>query len=265
MNFNQRIKLLVNKIVKIKNKNIIEQILLKDTGNSNKKFIKISKLIHSSHQLNQNRLFISTKLANFISKYFNNKKQLYIADIGGAEGYVLKEIGEMLQLTKKHLYCIEPLTPWTESYNFLNDKYIQYVFWDGIEIKNLKPLDIVIIMVSLHHMTDDTMKNLFSSINVKPGGLLIIKEHDCNTPEDKYVINWEHHLYHLSSLNIQNEDEIKNYKQQYIDNYKSKNFYDEFITLCYGYEPILELNRLFENNNDYKNPTNLYWKIYRKK
>jgi ubiquinone/menaquinone biosynthesis C-methylase UbiE len=276
MNLNSRIERIIHKIIKNNYiKKHIHAVLTSDTNVSFKKFIYLSHLIHSQQQQQQqqkkehpeNRTYISNKLCQYISRehYCVDMK---IADIGGGNGDIIKEIGQTLSLPRENLYCIESVAPWSEPYTFTNNSFIQYIFWDNLTIPTIEnnSLDIIFIMVTLHHMTDETIRRVFENIGrlAKPDSLLIIKEHDCRTAEDEYVINWEHHLYHLVEMGRKlKEVDIIEYTGHYIANYKSKKIYDDIIGSV-GYTPILELNRLFERNADYKNPTNLYWKIYRR-
>lgn len=269
----QKFDILINKILKLKieKKKAIALILTLTRSYSVKKFLFISNAYHSENVINfkPDRHFISYK----ISKYLLNTcfhKNMKIADIGGGNGDVIKIIGENLNLPKENLYCIENNSnSWAETYSFSNGKHIQYIFWDNITISNIKPqsLDVVLIMVTLHHMPNDIIQNLFNNLQqlAKPNSLLLLKEHDCKTSNDLYLINWEHHLYHIINSHLLNENDVLKYKETYVDNYKTKSYYDNLLYKN-GYIDILELTRLFDKNLhlDKNNITNLYWKIYKK-
>jgi len=271
MNLNMRFNILLKKI--IKNEKIlktIEDLLTETRSYSKKKFLQISKIYHSYNiksNIPTNRNFISKKIATYILKK-HYLKSMKIADIGGGNGDVLKEVGQLLKLNKNNLYCVENISGWTETYNYSNQQYLQYIFWDNVTIPTIKAnsLDVVLIMVSLHHMSDLIIKDLFKNLQIlsKANSLLIIKEHDCQNSNDLYIINWEHHLYEITHRPNLSENDIIKYKANYVDNYKTKGYYDKLIH-SYGYIDVVELNRLFEPvGEDAKNPTNLYWKIYKK-
>jgi len=273
MSLNMRFNILLKKIIKNeKILKIIEGLLTETRSYSKKKFLHISKLYHSyniTSNIPTNRNFISKKISNYILKN-HFLKSMKIVDIGGGNGDVLKEVGQFLKLNKNNLYCVESLSGWTETYNYTNKKYLQYIFWDNVTIPTIKEntVDVVLIMVSLHHMSDSIVKDLFKNLQIlsKPNSLLIIKEHDCQNSNDLYVINWEHHLYEITHRPNLSENDIIKYKANYVDNYKTKGYYDKIIH-SYGYIDVVELNRLFEPepvDKDTKNPTNLYWKIYKK-
>lgn len=271
MSLNMRFNILLKKIIKNENiLKIIEDLLTKTRSYSKKKFLQISKIYHSYNiksNIPTNRNFISKKIAIYILKK-HYLKSMKIADIGGGNGDVLKEVGQFLKLNKNNLYCVENISGWTETYNYSNQQYLQYIFWDNVTIPTIKAnsLDVVLIMVSLHHMSDLIIKDLFKNLQIlsKANSLLIIKEHDCQNSNDLYIINWEHHLYEITHRPNLNENDIIKYKANYVDNYKTKGYYDKLIH-SYGYIDVVELNRLFEPvGEDEKNPTNLYWKIYKK-
>jgi SAM-dependent methyltransferase len=272
MNLSVRVEKIVNKIIKNNNiKRNIQQTIVNDTTHSTKTFLYLSNLINRQKQTKndvENRTFVSNKLSHYIRKN-HYTEDMKIADIGGGNGQILKELGQSLSLPQTNLYCVEQITPWAEPYAYNNSQFIQYIFWDNKTIPTIEPksLDVVFVMVTLHHMTDETIHNTMINLIklVKKGSLLIIKEHDCKSAEDKYVIDWEHHLYHLVETPTQTEHDIQQYKKHYIDNFKTKARFDDIIE-HYGYQSVQELNRFFEEtpepNN--KNPTNLYWKIYQK-
>lgn len=270
MNFNARIEKIIHKIIKNNTiKKTIHSFVSKDNYQITfKKMIQLSKIIHQTKNSSIpiiSRTFISNKLSSFIQKY-HYSPSMKIADIGGGNGQILKEIGTTLKLSKEQLYCIEQNLPWSEPYPFSHSDSLQYIFWNNENIPTIESssLDVVFLMVTLHHMTDNTIAKVFENLErlLKKGSLLIIKEHDCLTKEDQCVIDWEHHLYHLVESPLQTEEALIEYKKHYINNFKSKQQWDELIQ-GYGYTSIVELNRLFERNVDNKNSTNLYWKIYR--
>lgn len=270
MNVSTRIERIINKIIKNNNiKKHIHQLLSQPSNHSYiKQIIYLSKLIHRNKEIchpPKTRTYISNKLSNYLLEN-HYSKDMTIVDIGGGNGQILKEIGENMKLPKEQLYCVEPNIPWTEPYSYLHNDFIQYVFWDNLWIPiQDHSIDVVFMMVSLHHMTDETIKKTMENIVriSKPNSVLIVKEHDCVSNEDRYVIEWEHHLYHLVETCQQNEEKCKDYMNNFIQNYKSKMWINDLM-MSYGFHSVMELNRLFERNVDTKNPTNLYWKIFTK-
>lgn len=232
----------------------INKLLLK---NSIKKNIIINNIDTDKHK------YIAFELVKIIKELkFNNK--IKIADIGGGEGYIIEEIGKLMNINKENLYCIEQ-KEWHELYTFNNN--IKYIFWnnENIDIPN-NTIDIIIIMVTLHHMHDNIIENVFINIKkiLKPNGIIIIKEHDYNY-KIKTIIDWEHHLYHIiaSPNNNINKNDLEKYFNYYVNNYKSKLEFDTLFKK-YNFIDIIELDTHFNksNNKFYLNPTNLYWKIY---
>ena len=279
----KRINILLNKILKNKKSNDIinniQTIILELKNESNKlknAIISINNILSENNQksnndideiINKNHNYVSTNLSNIISK--NIKKpnnEIKIADIGGGEGNIITNIGKLLEIPSSNLYCIEQNNQWAESYRFNNN--INYVFWDNVYI-NIpdNSIDIVILMVSLHHMTnqivDNTMKNIKRIL--KPDGIVVLKEHDMINEDIKYTIDWEHHLYHILNSNKEDltKNRLKKYLKKFINNYKSKDEYDKLF-LSYNLKGLEELNRQFKplSCTDYSNASNLYWKIY---
>lgn len=216
-----------------------------------------------------------------------NTKSIGI-DIGGGDGLFLHTFAKKYSLSEDNVLCIETQVDWSEIYNA---HYTNTIYWDNVILPDISLLNNNIVeespiflfcKVSLHHMTDATIHNLFSQITERIKNrtvYLIVKEHDCITTEDRYIIEWEHHLYHIIdtikkySSNKPNTvsiyDEFSSYiATQCIDNFnfKSKEEWTQLFSE-WKFTRIQELNRFFlpniGNNRDVKNITNLYWAIYK--
>lgn len=273
ISIDDRINRLINKLIKT-NKNTnkrIKQSILNSINktNLNETLIEVKTILNSNNikldNLNKNHYWVANKLIEVISKY-NYTNTASIVDIGGGNGNILNYINKLLGIPKKNLYIIEQIEDWFETNNYIHD--INYIFWNNkyINIES-NTIDIIIIMVSLHHMSDITINNLLFNIDriLKPNGLIIIKEHNCKTTEDKFVIDWEHHLYHLLKSENISEQANNSYINKFTNNYKSIEEYNN-IFAKFNYTNILNMNRLFMQYDpiDILNPTNLYWSIYKK-
>jgi ubiquinone/menaquinone biosynthesis C-methylase UbiE len=193
-------------------------------------------------------------------------------DFGGGNGNVLSGINNALterQSKPENFICVET-NKWVEKYLF-NNENITYMFWNNetVDIEDAS-IDIVLCMVSLHHMTDETISNVLKEAYriLKPDGLFFLKEHSM-TRDSYYFIQWEHHLYHI--LDISYDGQIFNsakYFNNSIENYKPKEMWARIIQNN-GFSLLQRLNRFLDgdfNNgeNEYKNATNLYWDVYTK-
>lgn len=247
---------------------IIEKTNL-EKNNIIRSMLEINDIINNSNIIKPssqpNHKWVASNIVNIIKKY-GFDKNVKIIDIGGGEGNILKIINEMYNVSNDNLYCVEQIGDWSEKYKFMNN--INYIFWDNINI-NIEPntVDVIIIMVSMHHMDDATLNNLLHNTKkiLKNNGIVIIKEHDHNSKISR-IIDWEHHLYHLlmSEDQMITLDNLDNYLETFVNNYKSKKEFDVLFRK-YGYVGAEELNRYFQplTNAISFNPTNLYWKIYK--
>ena len=282
INFSSSIKILLNKLLRYAKKtninynNVIKNInniIVKTTNNSEsiiKSIINIDQIITFSditklHTLskNTNHDWVSEKLTEIIKKY-HYPNSIKIMDIGGGEGNILQQIGLLHNIPNNNLYCVEQQNDWSENYKY--DNNLNYIFWDN-EIINVekKSIDIILIMVALHHMDDQTITNLMNNIKslLKDDGIIIIKEHDNLNDTTKKIIDWEHHIYHILMTTEINEDNLKTYLNTFVNNYKSMNEIDKIFEIN-GFKIKEILDRKFTKFilHDHFNPTNLYWKIY---
>lgn len=239
---------------------------------------KIKKTCDLEDKTNKNHKWVTIKLTSIVKDYYvsnidkftdlQSLSDLKIVDIGGGEGNIISWLGESLDIPKSNIYCVENKLSWDESYEFTNN--INYIFWDNLNI-DIKPnsIDIIIMIVSIHHMTNTTINNLMLNLKkiLKPNGLIIIKEHDSNNNTVKRIIDYEHHLYHI--LMTPNYDLDKNKLKIYLDNFTNNYMsmkYTEHIFKENGFNHIQTLNRMFKPyiKHDDLDSTNLYWAIYNK-
>ena len=265
---------LINKIYKFvsyREKEYIKGLIYKSTeSNINTTFMLIWEIVNNSvigKKIfpDENRQeFIISKLGAYLSSRYNmGLPNLKIMDIGGGNGNVVSGLAK--EKEKENYICLETHTDWMETYKY-NNENITYMFWDNKTVPQAdNTMDIILCMVSLHHMTDETIQITLSEIGriLKPGGLLLIKEHHY-TPESEEYIIWEHHLYHILDVSFANKtvDPVK-YFHDNINNFKSKQEWKELIENT-GLRWKETSNRFLDGpfTKDDKNASCLYWDVY---
>ena len=207
--------------------------------------------------------YIANKLTALMMPIVNNNPDFRILDIGGGNGYILSHLGNKLGLKKENLICLENCLVGETEFNYkFNLQNITYCFDPKQLINNNTTFDLVICMVSLHHMTDVYIEtNIMPLINNAQH--LLIKEHDTNNDDDVIKrVEWEHHLYHILETNtFLTPQSIKKYLNSYIGNYKSKEEYQNMFT---EFELVDTYNNILENGS-INSVTRLFWQLYRKK
>lgn len=245
-----------------------------------RKITDIEQLLSDStitfkHTMEPNRqTFICDKITNYLTT--NNiiplTKTSKIIDIGGGNGNVLTYFGEKFKIPKENLICVEKesdvMTNLEFQYEFDN-KSITYELC-GAELPfatTPECVDIIICMVSLHHMTDEYVSTLIPRMAelLKKGGILLLKEHDCSSPEISEIIDWEHHLYTIVETDFgPNLIHAKEYLDGFVGNYKSKAHYQTLfqnagLTMCQSFTNIFD--PIFDNVKN-KTPSQLYWQMF---
>jgi len=255
------IKSLINKT---NNNDVLLQASMNKISNIITKYVKRLQLKRDENRQD----FIISKIVSFIQSVDPTilQNSLKVADIGGGNGNVLSSLNDIVKGDKSHFICVES-KDWIETY--LYDNPITYAFWDNnvVDIAD-ESCDIVFCMVSLHHMTDETIANTLQEIHriLKKGGLFMIKEHDCQSVQVNNLILWEHHLYHLLDCAYDNRPfDYEHYYNNSIYNFKSKRGWRVLIE-SQSFQHKCSQNRFLdgEYKNDPKNASNLYWDIYTK-
>jgi len=201
-------------------------------------------------------------------------------DIGGGNGNILSGLQTRLGGRVEDYICLENRGGWQEDYKYSNGN-IRYLFWDNQDFAGITDgsVDIVFCMVSLHHMTDDTINSAISEIRrvLRPGGRLLIKEHNATTENLRYIL-WEHHLYHLldvamsngvgpgvgDGVSVEPVPDWTDYCAGSVNNFKSAEQWQNLITGA-GFVFVARTNRFLDGPfmEDTRNPSALYWDEYR--
>lgn len=258
------------------NQEIISNIISDDFKYPNliNKLIEVDKILLSYKRPLQNnrQKYICEKIDNHISivEQHNITKHTRILDIGGGNGNVLSYFGNIYNIPKENLICLEyrdNIANGSFIYEF-NAPNVTYVFWDELDkIMNLGSFDYIICMVSLHHMPDAFIHTKVLSLiqsSMNQNGTLLIKEHDASSSDIK-TINWEHHLYHiLETMEPLTLESAQQYLINYVNNFKSK----------YAFKQLFEANdfTLYKTFNNVFEPvdesfindtvTKLYWQMF---
>lgn len=195
------------------------------------------------------------------------------ADVGGGNGNVLSGIQTAFRGDANQYLCIETATDWTEEYPH-NHTNISYLYWDNQNMKQVADASchVVLCMVALHHMPPTTKQRALQEMQriLKPGGILLIKEHDA-VAKSVPLIYWEHYLYHIFDC-VQNGVAFHgaSFLQNSVHAFTTKEaLQNEMRHVCPEFKFVERTNRFldgaFYDAEDAKNPTRLYWDIYRKK
>jgi len=197
-----------------------------------------------------------------VSSILESIKVRKILDYGGSNGAILSYIADMLKLNKNDAVSID-IETWQGNIIERNYKNITY--------KTIKPkdklsfeddrLDVITCFQVLHHISSGQLYEMIEDFYrcLKKGGILIIREHDCNSVDTRFLIDIEHNM--LESVvdvkNKMNGIQLCEYKDGY--NYQS---IDEWVSLItgVGFEVIENKGKSYEVSG----PTRYTFRYFRK-
>lgn len=182
-----------------------------------------------------------------------------ILDFGGGSGEIIYNIAETFGIkTKESIVCYE-ISEWNEKkYNMTYPITYHVTTVNHIPYPD-QHFNLITCFVSLHHLNslDRSLKEL--SRVCANDGLLLIREHDCNSEGLRVVIDIEHSLFELTS-----QDPNFNYLQSYYATYWSKSEL-ESILKQYGFEKLdWNIVPAHSNPDGTKGPTRYYYSVFKK-
>lgn len=153
---------------------------------------------------------------------FNIKNVKKYVDIGCGNGVITEAIGRnVLKLEKSDIIGTD-ISFWA-GHNHASEVSEGITF---IEMKDPSKLDIesnsidlVTTFMALHHMSDEIQTNIINEIRriLKPGGLLLIREHDCPNKLISSMINIEHALYEVV---LEKLSDAKTFQDTFVGQYR---------------------------------------------
>ena len=183
--------------------------------------------------------------------------QYYHLDYGGNDGSVASEFAKITKLDKSQVFSAD-IESWLGNKKDNLFKNITYTMLN--ENQKLpytsESFDSISLLQVLHHIefTDVHLKEIYRIL--KPGGILVIKEHDCDSASTQLLIDIEHMIHEVVEQEVQNLKILNSYAGFY------KSFYelDELLKNI-GFEFVSD----DYNFNTKYNPTRYYFAIYKKK
>ena len=183
--------------------------------------------------------------------------QYFHLDYGGNDGSVSSEIAKILKLDKTQVFSADVETWLGNIKTNLHDNITYTMLSENQRLPyNANSFDSVSCLQVLHHVEfmDFYIKELHRIL--KPGGILVIKEHDCINATTQLLIDIEHIIHEYVEPEIPNVDILNRYVAFYksfteLNKLLQKNGF-EFISDNYNFDTRI-------------NPTRYYFAIYKKK
>lgn len=221
-----------------------------------------SKIQHKENYRNVNR---ANKICQLVARHLGRPPQS-ILDIGCDDGAITSLVGSMLKLPPSAIHGCDIIAapPSTQSfvYHMTSAEQVQT---GELSCQNAVH-DVVYALMSLHHI-HNAMGTLAEIHRVlKPGGLFIIREHDCTNEDYAAVLDVIHGFY---SMVWSNPKEKCCFKDEFWSRYWTASALHGHISNC-GFERLLTTHDASANvfPTYYKgrivNPLKYYYSVYRK-
>ena len=179
---------------------------------------------HQIHALNAQKKVLANQLKILLKDYNNFENCL---EIGNPATYLQAASGHFKINGKVYaLMSSQSATDVIQAFGFNPTK--KFLFYDQfIALQDYLPicdkdiasnsLDLVICTIGLHHVAPERLEGFVASIarTLKPGGVFVLREHDCTTPELFSLAFAAHSIYNAiaTSEKLESEtQEIRNFR-----------------------------------------------------
>jgi len=225
--------------------------------------VDIYKELRKYKKPDTNKLKRNKKRGNEIVHYITKNiprncdmKQFYHLDFGGNDGSVASEISTLMNLTKEHVFSAD-IETWLGNVKPNTYSNVTYTVLSENQDLPFNPnsFDSISCLQVFHHIhfLSFYLHNLYNLL--KPGGVLILREHDCLNTSTQLLIDIEHVLYEYVVSNIPNENIFDTYYAFYKSYKELRTMIEKigfkYVTSNYNYDISI-------------NPTRYYYSIYKK-
>lgn len=199
----------------------------------------------SVSRANNRALMVKSLLSSLHEKGNSIENVIKLVDIGCSKGGITERLKHTLGLTKENTYGLDILpinkVEHAHSFNYIQadeTKSIQCFPFDDNSV------ELVTMLMSLHHIR--TPEAYLAEVYriLAPGGILIIREHDCDPikdPEMSMLLDVLHGLYCISWNPLECQEDV-NFSKNYYAQYKSR---EEWTKI------ICDLGFIHQINNEY--------------
>ena len=146
-----------------------------------------------------------------------NTRDVKYLDFGGGIGDVGASIAKNVGFLKENSFV-------TDIQNWLGkehtEEYAKYITYRYLKTNDLpfenESIDFITCLQVLHHIPDKkyTLSQLYRIL--KPGGIILVREHNCENIQDQMLIDLEHSL-HGFVVDEQGQDYLQNYNDTYMN------------------------------------------------
>jgi ubiquinone/menaquinone biosynthesis C-methylase UbiE len=205
---------------------------------------------------------VNQLISLFNSREFKTiNKTIKYLDYGGGDGEITAAIARHIKSAKDNTYIVD-IEQWFG--NIYNTKYIDYLTYGTITTYKLPfendSVNFITCFQVLHHIKD--YKKIIEEFYriIAPGGIIVLREHDCRDEYDKMLIDVEHSIYE-TTLKRNDKNSMCNYLSEYEAYYLTRTEWNSLFEE-YGFKNI---TRNIDNKlSEPRTAARYYFDIYTK-
>lgn len=198
------------------------------------------------------------RFSNMVPRYIINN---YL-DFGCGKCDMTAEFGRLLNLSKNNIYGTDIKEEFELEWAASRDKNDDLIFkysTPGDIIPFEKKFDLITCLMVLHHINptelNKTIKAIYDALN--PGGIFLLREHNCENKDDNRFADLVHSLYMVQVAGRVNKEKIENL----VIYYKSAEEWNNLLR-SFGFEQLQDIS--YCKLESMASPSRAYYAAYKK-
>ena len=212
-----------------------------------------NKLVSSKEDVDRGSIRI-----NQTKELLSKMRNITYVDFGGSDGTISSALTSYMKIPKEKSFSVD-IENWFNLSNiakYNNITYIRVKENNPLEFKD-NSVDFITCFQVLHHIKNfQFVISEFKRI-LKPGGIILLREHDCRNDGDRMLIDVEHSVNEITQRHLDRCN-----AEKYLNDYEA--YYESRSYWLNAFRDFKLVSNQYTFTKDVRGPTRYYYEVFSK-